>query len=215
MTRYMEDNLDMPLQKVLSVMQRRILTQSTYFGIRTSRNPLDHWVYQEIIFRHRPRVIIEIGNYKGASTLAMAHLCDLIGRGRVIGLDESHEIVSEAVKRHPRITLIEGDACQSFPQVRQLIAEGESVLIIEDSSHTYDNTLKVMRTYSALCQPGDWFIVEDGICHHGLSEGPNPGPYEAIETFIGERTDFSIDRSRESFLVTWNPKGYLRRTDAG
>jgi len=86
-------------------------------------------------------------------------------------------------------------------------------LVIEDSSHTYDNTLNVLNTYSELIKPGDYFIVEDGICHHGLSIGPKPGPYEAIETFVNSETsDFKIDRSKESFLITWNPKGYLKRT---
>jgi cephalosporin hydroxylase len=58
---------------------------------------------------------------------------------------------------------------------------------------------------------GGYFIVEDGICHHGLEIGPSPGPYEAVETFVAERSEFEIDRSREAFGITWNPKGYLKR----
>lgn len=212
MTYYMEAHLDMPLSKVLAVIQKRIMNQTTYCGIQTTKCPIDYWVYQEIIFETKPDVIIEIGNDWGGSTLALAHMCDLFGNGRVIGLDLSHSAVPERVKKHPRITLIEGDACKSFGSVRELVSEEESVLIIEDSSHTYDNTLRVLQTYSTLIKPGDYFIVEDSICHHGLSVGPNPGPYEAIETFTSENTDFEIDRERESFLITWNPKGYLKRT---
>jgi cephalosporin hydroxylase len=84
-------------------------------------------------------------------------------------------------------------------------------MVIEDSSHTYDHTLNVLRTYAPLVQIGDYFIVEDGICHHGLEVGPHPGPMEAIETFIAENSHFEIDRQREAFVITWNPKGYLRR----
>ncbi|WP_205127274.1 MULTISPECIES: CmcI family methyltransferase [unclassified Okeania] len=69
----------------------------------------------------------------------------------------------------------------------------------------------MLRTYSTLIKTGDYFIVEDGICHHGLPVGPKSGPYEAIEAFVNENSDFEIDRGRESFLITWNPKGYLRR----
>lgn len=211
MASYMEENLDMPLSKVLEVIQDRILYKTTYFGVQTLKSPIDYWVYQEIIFETKPDVIIEIGNNCGGSTLALAHLCDLLGSGRVIGLDISHGKVPERVRKHPRITFIEGDACQSFERVRKLILEEERVLVIEDSSHTYDNTLRVLKTYSVLIKPGDYFIVEDSICHHGLSVGPKPGPFEAIETFVNSNTDFEIDRSRESFLITWNPKGYLRR----
>jgi cephalosporin hydroxylase len=85
------------------------------------------------------------------------------------------------------------------------------VLVIEDSSHTYDNTLRVLQLYSALIPVGGYLIVEDGICYHGLDLGPKPGPYEAIESFVRQNPNFEIDRSQESFLVTWNPKGYLKR----
>ncbi len=135
-----------------------------------------------------------------------------MGKGRIIGVDLSHKAVPEHVKTHPRITFIDGDACQQFEYVERLIPTDERVLVIEDSAHTYDNTLNVLRLYSKLIKLGDYFIVEDSICHHGLTIGPEPGPYEAIEVFIKENADFEIDRSRERFLVTWNPKGYLRRT---
>ena len=39
-----------------------------YFGIPTKKNPLDLWVYQEILFELRPTVVIEIGNWRCGST---------------------------------------------------------------------------------------------------------------------------------------------------
>lgn len=212
MTEYMEENLDMPLRKALAIMQDRIMNQTTYFGVKALKNPLDHWVYQELIYENQPDIIIEIGNANGGSTLSLAHFCDLLGRGKVIGLDISHQEIPDSVKNHCRITLIEGDACQCFTEVEKLISSNDRVLIIEDSAHTYENTLNILRIYSKLLKAGDYFIVEDSICHHGLSVGPSPGPYEAIEAFLKENGDFVIDRNRESFLITWNPKGYLRRT---
>ncbi|MEO6727112.1 MAG: CmcI family methyltransferase [Blastocatellia bacterium] len=207
----MEQSLDVPLGHILPVMQERIVNGTTYFGIQTLKNPLDFWVYQEMLYQQQPDVIIEMGNRFGGSTLALAHFCDLLGKGKIIGLDISHELVSDLVHAHPRITLIEGDACESFSKVASLIGPQESVLVIEDSSHTYENTLNVLRTYSPLVKPGGYFIVEDSICHHGLEVGPQPGPYEAIETFIAENSDFVSDRSQEGFLITWNPKGFLLR----
>ena len=84
-------------------------------------------------------------------------------------------------------------------------------MIIEDSSHTYENTLNVLKTYNPLVTPKSYFIVEDSICHHGLDDGPNPGPYEAVETFMNESCNFEIDRTKESFFITWNPKGFLKK----
>ena len=103
---------------------------------------MDFWIYQEILFELKPDSIIEIGNYCGGSTLALAHLCDGLGKGKVIGVDLSHADVPELVRNHPRITItIAGDACQSFDQVAGLIDPEDTVLVIEDSSHTYENTM--------------------------------------------------------------------------
>lgn len=211
MAGYMEDNLDMPLRRLLAIMQDGIMHRTTYFGVQAWKSPVDAWVYQEIIFETQPDVIVEVGTAQGGTTLYLAHLCDLMGKGRVISIDVDQQAVVECVFAHPRVTLIEGDACHVIEDVKGLIAKDERVLVIEDSSHTYDNTLNVLWLYSSLIKPGDYLIVEDSNCHHGLEEGPKPGPYEAIETFIKENRDFQIDRSRERFLITWNPKGYLRR----
>jgi cephalosporin hydroxylase len=207
----MEENLDMPLKEVLEIMQARMKNESTYFGVPTIKSTTDSWIYQEIIYEMKPDVILEIGNEHGGSTLMLAHLLDLIGNGKVIGLDISHAVIHEEVKKHPRITLIEGDACGMYDEVMKHINEGDRVLVIEDSSHTYENTLNVLRTYSGLTRAGDYFIVEDSICHHGVDEGPSPGPYEAIEAFVSENKDFKIDRKKEAFCITWNPKGFLKR----
>lgn len=210
---HMEESLNLPLHQVLQMMQARIVGSTYYFGVQTLKNPLDFWVYQELLFELRPDVIVEIGNRYGGSSLALAHFCDLMGNGRIIGVDICHNDISEIVRHHSRITLIEGDACEVFSNVRSLISPNESVFIIEDSSHAYENTLNVLNTYSPLVKAGGYFVVEDGICHHGLDLGPSPGPFEAIETFVASQSSFVIDRKRENFIITWNPKGFLLRVD--
>ena len=210
----MERSLDRPLRGVLEHMQTRIMTKTSWFGVQAFKNPLDFWIYQELIFESKPDVVDEIGNHTGGGALALAHLCDFIGHGEVIGIDVNHTFVPQKVKEHPRISLVTGDACESHDLVMEMIGKRENVLVIEDSAHTYDNTLRVLRAYAHLIRPGNYFIVEDSICHHGLNVGPSPGPYEAIEKFLAEDDTFEIDAERESFLITWNPKGYLKkRTD--
>ena len=143
----MEEKLDMPLKEVLEHIERESF-KSTYFGVKAVKSPLDFWVYQELIYDIKPNVIIEIGNLHGGTTLALAHMLDNLGNdGRVIGLDINHDNVPLIVKQHPKITLITGDACKNFPKVKDMIRDTDKVLIIEDSSHTYENTLNVLRTF--------------------------------------------------------------------
>ncbi len=211
MPKYLDEELELPVSAVLPTIQRRIMERTHWFGVKTLKNPMDFWVYQEIVHQMRPDVVVEIGNNWGGSTLALAHLLDLHGHGSVIGIDIDHSKIPEQVARHPRITLIEGDAVASYADVTRLLSADARVLVIEDSSHTFDNTLAVLRTYAALTRVGDYFIVEDTICHHGLPVGPAPGPTRQVERFVQEDARFEIDRDAESFFVTWNPKGFLRR----
>ena len=207
----MEEALDWPLARVLPVMQKRIMEECRYHGIPTMKNPLDFWVYQEIIWETRPDFIIEVGNLYGGSTLALAHICDAVGAGQVIGVDTNHANIHKFVKAHPRIGLITGDACQVVPQVKGRLSAARSVLIIDDSVHSYEHTLNVLQAYAEFVTVDNYFIVEDGICHHGLDVGPKPGPYEAVDAFIRANRNFIVDRKKENFGITWNPKGYLKR----
>ncbi len=206
-----EHNLSMPVKTIIEIMQRRITQNSTYFGVRAIKNPLDFWVYAEIIHDLKPDFIIEIGNCEGGSILALAHLLDALGNGSIIGLDIDHGRIPPIVWDHPRIELITGDACAAIDAVKERIKPGAKVLVIEDSSHTFDNTLNVLRTFSPLVNAGSYFIVEDSLCQHGLEDGFFPGPYEAIEEFMKETGQFEIDRSKEAFFITWNPIGFLKK----
>jgi len=209
-SRVMEESLDIPLRDVLKIIQKQTF-KSTWFGVSAVKSPLDFWTYQEIIFAVKPRIIVDIGTNIGGTTLALAHLLDLLGQGRVITIDVDHSRVDPTVREHPRISFVNGDACELLKDVSKAVGGDGPVLIIEDSSHTYENTLNVLRCYSALVTKGSYFIVEDGICHHGLNEGPKPGPYEAVNQFLAENHDFEADRSKEPYLITWNPNGYLKR----
>ncbi len=197
--------------RLLKSIQKRLMEESTYWGIRTLKNPLDFWIYQEIIYEIKPDFIIEIGNYKGGSLLAYAHMLDNLNNGQVIGIDVNHSILSKKVTQHKRIVLFEGNALNLYNKVKNVISHNSKVIIIEDSSHEYDNTLNILRKFSNLVSLDSYFIVEDGICHHGLNIGPKPGPYEAVETFLKENTSFQPDTTKENFVITWNPGGYLKK----
>ena len=208
---FMEECLDWPLSRILPMIQQRIMEGSKYHGIPTLKSPLDFWIYQEVIWETRPEFVIEIGNFRGGSALALAHVCDALGKGKIIGIDATHDAIHPSARDHPRITLVTGNASEAYPIVQRIVGGSKEVMVIEDSSHTFENTLRVLDTYSPLVGIGKYFIVEDGICHHGLDVGPDPGPYEAVETFVAMNNNFAVDRAREGYCITWNPKGYLRR----
>jgi len=188
---------------------RKGMDWGTYHGIPARKMPIDFWIYLEIMFKIKPDVVVEIGNQFGGSTLALAHALDNIGKGKVLAVDISHKLMSAT---HPRITLITGDATKNVDEVKTLISPTDTVLVIEDSSHTYDNTLSVLRNYSKLVTKGSYLIVEDSIVNHGIDyPALMPGPYEAIEQFLTETDSFVSDKQCERFGITWNVNGYLKK----
>ena len=145
--KFLEQNLKTRIKFFLNKIQKETL-KSTYFGVPAIKSPMDFWVYMEIIYEIKPDFLIEIGNNYGGSTLAFAHMFDNMGRGRVIGVDTNHDKIPQIVRGHPRITLLTGDACSLLPDVKKFITANDTVLIVEDSSHTYENTLNVLRAYN-------------------------------------------------------------------
>lgn len=206
---FIEQNTDTPLKDLILKWQDQT-GASTYFGVQAVKNPGDAWVYQEIVTSMEPDVIIEIGVKHGGGALMLAHLCDLMGKGKVIGIDITMDLVHEKTKNHPRITLIEGDACEQLERVKSLIGPNDRVLIIEDSAHTYQNTLNVLNLYSPLIRVGDYFIVEDSINYDGVFANQDFGVARAIQDFVSQG-NFVSDRSKEPYVITWNPKGFLKR----
>ena len=56
-------------------------TEATWLGAQALKNPLDLWVYQEIMFETRPELVVETGTYRGGSAAFLASMCDLLGEG--------------------------------------------------------------------------------------------------------------------------------------
>lgn len=162
----------------------------------------------------RPDVIIESGTRFGGSTLFLANLCDLLGKGRVVSIDID---LIEGRPRHARIEYLLGSSVDPaiVGQARASVAEGESVLVILDSDHSREHVLAELRAYADLVTPGSYMIVEDtNINGNPVRSDFGPGPMEALEAFLVERSDFVVDETCEKFFVTFNPRGFLKRVTA-
>ena len=185
-------------------------TEATWLGAQALKNPLDLWVYQEIMAETRPELIVETGNYRGGSAFFLASVCDLLGEGEVVSIDV--EQVRADYPDHRRIRYLGGRSSTDPDVVAEISAraEGKRVLVILDSDHSQAHVEAELAVYSSLVPVGGYLIVEDSNIGQ-IRKDLFPGPLEAIETFLAGTDDFEIDRSREKFLITFNPSGYLRR----
>lgn len=185
-----------------------------WMGVVTWKNPLDLWIYQEILHELRPATVVECGTAFGGSALFMAHVLDAVGKGRIVTVDVEERPGRPA---HPRIRYLKGSSVDPgvVENVRSLTDPDGPTMVVLDSDHGKGHVLAEMRAYAGLVDVGSYMIVEDGNLH-GNPVCPNsvPGPAEAIEEFLSGRSDFRPDDSRERLLFTFNPSGYLRRVSA-
>ena len=188
-------------------------TKATWLGAQALKNPLDLWIYQEIMVETQPELIVETGTYRGGSALFLASLCDLLDRGEVVSIDV--EPLREDYPQHPRITYLGGRSSTDpdvVAEVRERAA-GRKTLVILDSDHSQGHVEAELAVYAPLVPVGCYLIVEDSNIGR-IRKDLLPGPFEAIETFLAGFDTFEIDREREKFLITFNPSGYLRRVKA-
>jgi len=182
-----------------------------WMGVNTWKCPLDLWIYQEIVWEVRPDVIVETGTAYGGTSLFLAHLCDLIGHGKIITID----IETKGNRpHHGRIEYLHGSSTSEEirNQIKRRLPSNAKVIVILDSDHSKEHVLRELMIYSEFVSTGSYIIVEDtNLNGHPVAGHHGPGPMEAVSEFLKQNRTFRIDRSREKFLMTFNPMGYLRR----
>jgi cephalosporin hydroxylase len=182
-----------------------------WLGAPVQKCPLDLWIYQEIMTELRPDLVIETGTADGGSALFLASVCDALGTGRVLTVDIKK---SPLCKEHERIRYLVGSSVSDevIGHAREAAAAAKCVIVILDSDHRKPHVLAELGLYSPLVTSGSYMIVEDtNLNGHPVHPGHGPGPMEAVDEFLETRTDFERDPSREKFMLTFNPKGYLRK----
>ena len=184
---------------------------TSWLGVRTRKIPLDLWVFQEIIYETQPDLIIETGTKYGGSALFMATILDALGQGRIITIDIKPK---SPLPEHPRIAYLVGSSTDYsvVEKLKEMIKPGDGVMVILDSDHSRDHVLRELKIYSKFVTPGNYLIVEDTneINYYGT---PILGKSakEALDDFLRKEKDFEADRTREKFIITANPGGFLKR----
>ncbi|MDK8181816.1 CmcI family methyltransferase [Paenibacillus sp. UMB4589-SE434] len=180
-----------------------------WMGHPVYKCPLDLFLYQEILFSVKPDVIVECGTNQGGSALYLAHMCDLMNKGRIVTVD----IVEVERPKHDRITYLTGDSASvdTLNRVKPFINPEDVVLVILDSDHTEQHVYKELMLYHQLVTVGSYIIVEDTIVGHPVNPELLPGPMEAVGRFLPDHGEFIIDMNKHKFHLTFNPNGYLLR----
>jgi cephalosporin hydroxylase len=185
---------------------------------------------QELVFRVRPDFVVETGVAHGGSLVLYASVLEVLGRGRVVGVELDLRAANRAaIENHPlahRIAVIDGNSIDraTFERVREQVGAAKRVLVVLDSDHAKEHVLEELRLYGTLVSPRSYLVVADGIMRD-LAGAPRTqddwawnNPYAAVEEFLAE-TDLFVreepeppfDESNAAPSVTYFTGGWLRR----
>lgn len=201
----------------------KLMYEPTWLGMRTIQLPEDIVAMQELLWQVKPDVVVECGIAHGGSLVLFASVLELIGNGRVIGVDvEIRPHNRTEIEAHPlahRIELIEGSSIEpaTVSEVARRCAGAGCVVVVLDSNHSADHVAEEIRRYKGLVTDGSYLVVMDGAqgLVHDIPRG-NPAwkkdnPLPAIRAFLASDDAFERDTRFERFGVTSVPEGFLRR----
>jgi len=187
--------------------------------------PQDIIAMQEIIWKIKPKLIVETGIAHGGSLIFYASMLELIGNdGMVLGVDIDIRAHNRAeIEKHPmfkHIKMIEGSSIDKdvVSQVYE-VAKGQSpILVVLDSMHTHAHVLEELNVYSSLVTKDSYLVVFDTVVEDMPDElfpdrpwGKGDNPKTAVWEFLKSSDRFEIDKDIDGkLLITVAPDGYLR-----
>jgi cephalosporin hydroxylase len=201
--------------------------QTTWFGEPILQLPHDMFAFQEIIFKTRPKYIIELGTAWGGSLLFYSTLMESLGGGRIIGVDiyipnDLKQRIGSYGRLSERITWVNGSSVEesTLNEINSIIGAERQVMVVVDTFHTHEHVLKELRLYSPLVGLGCYLVccdthvenIPEIVENRPRSWGKGNNPMTALREFLSENDKFEVDEQLENkLLLTLHPGGYLRR----
>ncbi len=215
--------LKLPLEKQNEMMklfhELPIWSHMWFQNVQIEKSPLDLWMFQQIIYEVQPDFVVETGTLMGGSALYWAYTLNGMGleNSRVFTVDiadNTHNAAQSPLwKKY--VTFLKGSSTD--PAIVSQIAQrvkGHKTMVTLDSDHSMGHVLEELKMYSPLVTKGSYLVVEDTHLD-GVPTAPSfgPGPMAATRKFLAEggSKDFEPDLTREAFVMTFNPGGWLRR----
>ncbi|MEJ7582483.1 MAG: CmcI family methyltransferase [Acidimicrobiales bacterium] len=185
--------------------------RTKWLGHTVPNAPTDLMVYQEIVTEVGPDWIIETGSRDGGRALYLASVCDLLGRGQVVAINQNP---LDKRPEHPRITFLSGRAHEEevVSQVRAIVGPEPNGLVILGTRGARRRMHREFEKYSPFVAVGSYAIMEHTVLNgYPVDASFGPGPFEAVRRILNIHGEFMVDTQREKHSLSFNRGGFLRR----
>jgi len=200
-----------------------------WFGIPIIQFPNDVIILQELIYKIRPKYIIECGVAYGGMLVFYASVLKALNikNHKVIGIDvkirpvNKKKIINSGFYKNIDLNETSSTNKKLIKKLKKKYQLKKNVrkLVVLDSNHTKDHVLNELNLYANLLHKGDYIIVMDTIIEL-INQKFNKekefkrgnSPYNAVNLFLKKNKEFVIDSYYEnkSFLTNIR-NGFLKK----
>ena len=188
------------------------------------QTPDDILALQEIIYKTRPEVIIEVGVAWGGSLLFYHTLSKDVVIKKIIGIDifipnDLKKRIKKKTNNTKKILLLEGSSLDKnlISYLIKITKKYKSFLIHLDSNHTSEHVFNELKVYSKFLNSKNYLIVGDTVLanipnqkHRPRDWSANNNPMTALNLFLKNNKSFKIDYSiNYRQIFTNQPAGYI------
>jgi cephalosporin hydroxylase len=200
--------------------------QFDWLGVPIIQMPGDLVIFQEIVWKTRPDLIIETGIARGGSLIFWASMQKLCGiDGKVLGVDiDIRDHAKRAISGsqfNQQIELLQGSSIDLdvFEKVKKFASPFKKIMIALDSNHTHDHVLDELRLYADLVSPGCMLLVLDTVIDDLKIDpdrpwGPGASPKSAAIEYMNSRQHQfqNLVNFENRAALTVAPSGYWMKT---
>jgi cephalosporin hydroxylase len=196
--------------------------QFDWMGVPIIQMPGDLVMFQEIVWKTRPDLIIETGVARGGSLIFWASMQKLCGiDGKVLGVDiDVRDHTKKAISGsqfNQQIKLLLGSSTDLdvFEKVKRYASPFKKIMIALDSNHTHEHVMEELKLYADLVSPGCMLLVLDTVIddlevYPDRSWGPEASPKSAVIEYMRSRPGVfeNLSTLERKAVLSTAPNGY-------
>lgn len=216
--------------------ENQVFQYMSWLGVFVQQDPSDAFVIQQMLWQVKPDLVIEIGTNTGGGAVFYSSIMGFYNKNhKVVTLDvkevsnwnaRNNDRCEKCIMgdKHPlwtagNIHFIKGRVTEEATRkkVDEFVKEAKTVLVIEDASHRYPDTLQNIEAVHHWVTPGSYMLVQDTkmdrfVAGLKMKYGRHKfGPMRSVDEFLKKHDNFVVDRKFEYLMYSQHHRGFLKK----
>jgi cephalosporin hydroxylase len=213
-----------------------LFSAGSWLGAQFQASPQDAFIFQQLIWKIKPDLIIDLGTNTGGSALFFASIMSFytdegtvltidvkpfsgnwVSKDRLLCRDCVNPSDNKLWKKY--VQFIQGSTTdpQVIAKVNKYVLNSKTIFVSQDASHACDIVYQDLLNYAPFVSVNSYIVVQDTKLDRITNSAT--GPLAAVRKFLEQQNKtgnysnfvFDVDRSVEIFYYSQHAYGWLKR----